>query len=191
MNNAAIAPIGSVEKLSIDYWERSYSVNLREPVLLAQAFLSDMIKRAYGVFVCVTSSGLNYMGAYETFKAAQSHLADTLDAELEGTGVFAFSIAPGLALTPGAKHGVSFLAPLYGMSEEDFYEANKEHIVLVEVAGAGFAAVIAQAKSFAGQEIIFLQALSAAGIKVGDMGDHHAQERPKRRRCLKLIEFVE
>lgn len=184
VNNATIAPIGSVEKLSIDYWDRSYGVNLRGPVLLAQAFLSDMIKRGYGVFVCVTSSGLEYMGAYETLKAAQSHLASTLDAELEGTGVFAFSIGPGLVLTPGAKHGVSSLALLHGMSEEDFYEANKEHIVPVEVAGAGFAAAVAQAKRFAGQEISSLQALSAAGVKIGDMSDDCSLEHLKEEEIL-------
>jgi NAD(P)-dependent dehydrogenase (short-subunit alcohol dehydrogenase family) len=44
-----------------------------------------MLERNHGLFVCVSSVGAAYMGAYETFKAAQVHLANTLDAELEGT----------------------------------------------------------------------------------------------------------
>ncbi len=35
------------------------------------------------------------MAAYESMKAAQVQLANTLAAELEGSGVFAFTIGPG------------------------------------------------------------------------------------------------
>lgn len=45
-----------------------------------------MLQRNYGVFACVVSEGLAYLGPYEALKAAQAHLAATLDAELEGTG---------------------------------------------------------------------------------------------------------
>ncbi len=56
-------------------------------MLLAQKFLPDMVKRGYGVFACVSSSGdAPFMGAYEVFKTAQVELANTLAPELEDKG---------------------------------------------------------------------------------------------------------
>ena len=83
INNATIAVLGEVKDLPIEEWDRSYRVNLRGPVLMARAFLPDMISRKHGVFACVSSTGTAFLGGYETFKAAQVHLANTLEAELE------------------------------------------------------------------------------------------------------------
>lgn len=106
------------------------------------------------------------MGAYECFKAAQVHLAETLAAELEGTGVAAFTIAPGLVRTPGALAGIRQLAPLYGMSEEEFFALSEEQILSAEAAGAGFAAGVALAERYHGQEISAVMALQDAGISL-------------------------
>ena len=58
---------------------------------LARKFLSAMIERKHGVFVCVSSSGAApFMGAYEVFKTAQVELSNTISSEVDGTGVFAF-----------------------------------------------------------------------------------------------------
>jgi NAD(P)-dependent dehydrogenase (short-subunit alcohol dehydrogenase family) len=99
INNATIAVIGQVKDLPIADWDRSYHVNLRGPVLMAKTFLPDMINRNHGVFACVSSTGTAFLGGYETFKAAQVHLANTLDAELEGINVIAYTIGPGLVRT--------------------------------------------------------------------------------------------
>jgi NAD(P)-dependent dehydrogenase (short-subunit alcohol dehydrogenase family) len=167
INNATIAVLGMVKDLPIDEWDRSYKVNLRGPVLLARAFLPDMIKRNHGTFVCVSSKGNAYLGGYETFKAAQVHLGDTLDAELEGTGVNAFTIGPGLIPTETAIAAVNQLAPLMGMSVAEFYELNKSIVISVEEAGAGFAASIVFADKFKGTEISSIQALKTADINFG------------------------
>ncbi len=159
-------PMGSVEDVSIEEWDASYLVNLRGPVLLAKAFLPEMLARRYGVFVCVSSIGQAYMGAYEAFKAAQVHLAETLDAELEGRGVYSLTVAPGLVRTPGAIAGIKELAPLYGKSVEEFFEMSKEHIISAETAGAGFAAAVVFAGKYRGQEISSKQALMEAGIEI-------------------------
>ncbi len=170
LNNATITPMGAVTDRTIQDWDASYGVNLRGPVLLAQAFLPEMIARGRGVFVCVSSVGQAFMGAYESFKAAQVHLAETLDAELEGTGVLAFTIGPGLVRTPGAAAGIAELAPMYGKTVEEFFALSKDHIVSPEEAGAGFAAAIALAEQFHGQEISSKQALLAAGISMTEAG---------------------
>lgn len=167
LNNATIATLGEVKDLPIEKWDASYKVNLRGPVLMAQAFLPEMIKRKHGVFVCVSSTGTAFLGGYETFKAAQVHLANTLDAELENTGVIAFTIGPGLVPTQTASNAVNQLAPLMGMTVEEFFALNKNAILTPEEAGAGFAASIVFAEKFKGMEISSIQALKAADINYG------------------------
>jgi NAD(P)-dependent dehydrogenase (short-subunit alcohol dehydrogenase family) len=167
INNATIAVLGAVKDLPIDQWDASYRVNLRGPVLMAQKFLPDMISRKHGTFVCVSSKGTAFLGGYETFKAAQVHLADTLDAELEGTGVIAFTIGPGLIPTETAVNAVNQIAPLMGMTVQEFYELNKALVLTPEEAGAGFAASLVFADKFKGTEISSIQALKAADINFG------------------------
>ena len=167
INNATIAVLGQVKDLSIEEWDRSYHVNLRGPVLMAKTFLPDMIQRNHGVFACVSSTGTAFLGGYETFKAAQVHLANTLDAELEGTNVMAYTIGPGLVPTETASKAVAQLAPQMGMSVERFFEMNKGAVLSVEEAGAGFAVSILLAEKFRGQEISSIQALKAADINFG------------------------
>jgi len=164
LNNATIAVLGEVKDLPIEQWDASYRVNLRGPVLMARAFLPGMLERHHGVFVCVSSTGTAFLGGYETFKAAQVHLSNTLDAELEGTGVIAFTIGPGLVPTETASQAVEKLAPQMGMTVDEFFEMNKGAVLSVEEAGAGFAASIVFAERFRGQEISSIQALKAADI---------------------------
>jgi NAD(P)-dependent dehydrogenase (short-subunit alcohol dehydrogenase family) len=166
INNAAVAPIGSVQETTIQEWDRSYRANVRGPVLLAQAFVPGMVKRKYGVFMCVSSSGAApYMGAYEVFKTAQTELAKTLAAELNGSGVSVFSIAPGFVpTTPGAVSAIAKAAAIQGRSAPEFEAMHQEHAVSAEVAGAGFAAAAALASDLHGQEITSRQALQMIGI---------------------------
>ena len=132
INNATIAVLGEVKDVPIEEWDKSYRVNLRGPVLMARTFLPDMIKRNHGAFACVSSTGTAFLGGYETFKAAQVHLANTLDAELEGTGVIAYTIGPGLVPTETASKAVAQLAPQMGMSVEQFFEMNRAAVLSVE-----------------------------------------------------------
>jgi hypothetical protein len=164
LNNATIAPLGAVQERPITDWDASYRVNLRGPVLLAQAFLPGMLERKYGVFTCVSSVGGAFMGAYETLKSAQVELARTLDAELEGSGVIVFTIGPGIVATSTAREGVEQIAARYGKTPEEFFEMYKDHLITVEQAGAGFAAAIALARRFRGLETFSKAGLIAAGI---------------------------
>jgi NAD(P)-dependent dehydrogenase (short-subunit alcohol dehydrogenase family) len=171
VNNATVTPLGAVQDVSIEEWDLSYRVNLQGPVVLAKTFLPGMLERNYGVFACVSSVGEAYMGAYESLKAAQTHLGSTLDAELEGTGVIVFTIGPGLVHTPGALAGIEKLAPLYDKTVEEFFEMSKEQVISAEGAGAGFAAAVALAERFRGMEIDSRSALAAAGISLPEEGN--------------------
>jgi NAD(P)-dependent dehydrogenase (short-subunit alcohol dehydrogenase family) len=167
INNATIAVLGTVQELPIEQWDASYRVNLRGPVLMARTFLPDMVNRRHGTFVCVSSTGTAFLGGYEVFKAAQVHLANTLDAELEGTGVIAYTIGPGLVPTATASNAIAQLAPKMGMTVEEFFELNKNAVLTPEEAGAGFAASIVFTQQFKGMEISSLQALKAGDISYG------------------------
>jgi NAD(P)-dependent dehydrogenase (short-subunit alcohol dehydrogenase family) len=193
INNATIAVLGEVKDLPIEKWDRSYHVNLRGPVLMAKTFLPDMIQRKHGVFVCVSSTGTAFLGGYETFKAAQVHLANTLDAELEGTNVIAYTIGPGLVPTETASRAIAQLAPQMGMSVEAFFEMNKGAVLSIEEAGAGFAASVVFAEKFRGQEISSMQALKAADINFGGAeaeNDSAEISSEKRKQAQALCEAV-
>ncbi len=166
INNATLAPLGAVKDVPIDIWDTSYRANLRGPVLMAQVFLPAMATRGEGVFICVTSKGSGYMGAYETFKAAQEHLAVTLADELDGSGVHIFTIGPGFSPTATADSAIPRLAELMKLPEAELRQMVAPQVISVEAAGAGFAAAAALAERFHGMEIASLQALHAAGIDV-------------------------
>jgi NAD(P)-dependent dehydrogenase (short-subunit alcohol dehydrogenase family) len=193
INNATIAVLGQVKDVPIEAWDKSYHVNLRGPVLMAKTFLPDMIKRDHGVFACVSSTGTAFLGGYETFKAAQVHLANTLDAEIEGTNVIAYTIGPGLVPTETASNAVAQLAPQMGMTVEQFFQMNKGAVLSVEEAGAGFAASIVFAEKFRGQEISSIQALKAADINFGSSAagaESATMNADKRQQAQALCEAV-
>ena len=100
-----------------------------------------MIKRNHGVFACVSSTGTAFLGGYETFKAAQMHLANTFDAELEGTNVIVYTIGPGLVPTETASKAIGQLAPQMGMNVEQFFEMNRDAVLSVEEAGVGICVI--------------------------------------------------
>ncbi len=184
LNNATLAPLGAVKDLPIKEWDISYKVNLRGPVLLARAFLPGMIERKSGAFISVSSTGLGYMAAYESLKAAQVQLANTLDVELEGTGVWVFTIGPGFVPTQTASSAIPCLAKLMGKSTEEVLASIKGATITVEAAGAGFAAAVALAEKYHGLEISSMAALIDAGI---DQAPAAPQEKIISADCLAQI----
>ena len=165
INNATITPMGAVDTVSITDWDRSYAVNLKAPILLAQKFLPVMKERNNGVIVFVSSSGAApYMGAYEVFKTAQVELCNTLAGELEGTNIFTYAIAPGLVKTETAGRAIETVSSLMGMTVSEFYEMNNHHIISAEEAGTGYALSVVNAERYNGQEISSIQALMDSGV---------------------------
>ena len=168
-NNAAVLHLGAVGEVGSGDWDHGYRVNFKAPVLLVDCFLEEMRRRGSGVFVFVSSSGAAaYMGAYEIFKTAQGELAGTLAQELEGTGIRSYTIGPGLVKTETARKSIAVVAAKMGLSEEAFYEMNKDHIISVEDAALGFALSVLHADEYNGQEIGSLQVLNGLAPKGDD-----------------------
>ncbi len=136
-------------------------------MLLAKQFLPAMLERKSGVFVCVSFSGAApFMGPYEVFKTAQVELANTLSGELENSGVYAFTIGPGISLTPGFIEGGGKVAELMRLSLKELFELNKNAQISPEAAGTGFALAIVYAQKYAGQETSSIQVLREANIAI-------------------------
>jgi hypothetical protein len=107
------------------------------------------------------------MGPYEVFKTAQVELANTLSAEVEGTGLYTFTIGPGISKTPGFIEGGGKVAQFMGMSLDQLFELNKNAQISPEAAGTGFALAVAQSKKYHGQETSSIQVLREANIPFG------------------------
>ena len=111
INNATITPVGAVDKTVIADWDKSYSVNLKAPVMLIQKFLPQMKAKNRGTIVFVSSSGASpYLGAYEVLKTAQVELCNTLTYELENSAINTFTISPGLVQTETAQKAIEIVS---------------------------------------------------------------------------------
>jgi len=164
-NNATMTAMGTVEKVSIDVWDKSYAVNFKAPLLLTQLALPLMKQKNSGTIVFVSSSGAApFMGAYEVFKTAQVELSNTLYGELESTNIKVYTIGPGLVKTETAMKGIELVSSHMGITTEEFYEMNEDHILGVEEAGTGFAISVLMADRYNGQEIGAIQVLSNSGL---------------------------
>lgn len=164
INNAAVVPMGAINTVPISDWDLSYAVNLRAPVLLTQKFISTM-RGAGGVIVFVPSAAPTpYMSAYEIFKTAQVELCNTLCEEIDGTGIMAYSIAPGFVKTDTAVKAVEIVAASLGIATEDFYKSLEELITDAEIAGVGYAVSVVKAKQYNGKEIMSYQVLMENGL---------------------------
>lgn len=164
IHNAAVVPMGAIEKVSISNWDLSYAVNLRGPLILTQKFLPSM-KNTGGIIAFIPSATVTpYMAAYEIFKSAQVELCNTLFEELSGTNIIAYSIAPGFVKTETAIKAVGIVASSLGITTEAFFKSLEEVILDVELAGAGYAVSIVNAEKYKGQITSSYQVLLDAGL---------------------------
>ena len=164
INNAAVVPMGAIDTVSISDWDLSYAVNLRAPVLLTKKFISSM-RDTGGIIVFVPSAAPTpYMSAYEIFKTAQVEFCNTLCEEIDGTGIIAYSLAPGFVKTDTAVKAVEIVATSLGITSEDFYKSLEELITDAEIAGVGYAVSVVKAKQYNGKEIMSYQVLMESGL---------------------------
>jgi NAD(P)-dependent dehydrogenase (short-subunit alcohol dehydrogenase family) len=115
VNNAGIAgPSGNTWELQSDSWWETVHVNLGSAYLCTRAVLPEMIARANGRIVNITSKAgaLRWpqQTAYAVSKAAIIKLTENVAAETRTGRVYVFSVDPGLlpiGLTAGAIAGAA------------------------------------------------------------------------------------
>ncbi|KAK3623005.1 hypothetical protein LTR56_021845 [Elasticomyces elasticus] len=109
INNAAISRIGPIEleDEDMDIWWKVQEVNVRAPVALIRAVLPSMLERKTGQVISISSGvasmALPVMTAYASSKAAISKFHELLAVELKDTGVYSYSVTPGLVATELGK----------------------------------------------------------------------------------------
>lgn len=105
VNNAGLIDAAEVPVWSADreQWWAVVESHLRGPQLLISAVVPGMVERGRGRVVDLASGmgtrAVAEYSAYSVGKAGQIRLTEALAASLEGTGVHAFNIAPGLVQT--------------------------------------------------------------------------------------------
>ena len=102
-NAGLLSQIGALWRSDPDGWWRDVEVNLRGSYLLCRVFLPDMVEAGRGRVVLFGGGGSTrpFAGAtaYATAKAGMLRLAETLDQELDDTGVRCFAVSPGFVRT--------------------------------------------------------------------------------------------
>ena len=110
-NAAAISPEiaakdSNVEEMDTAIWDLSYSVNVRGAMLMARAFLPELVKSRGNIINTVSNLALQghiVQCAYSSSKAALIQLTRSIAASHGRKGVRCNAVAPGMTLTPALK----------------------------------------------------------------------------------------
>jgi NAD(P)-dependent dehydrogenase (short-subunit alcohol dehydrogenase family) len=168
VNNACVFYTKPLLDHSVEEWDRVMAVNLRGAFLTAVYFLPEMVARHHGVFVTMESGeGMPYMAPYFASKAALGSLAGSLGQELgPDAGVSVFCFGAGMVDTPAIREAIPRLAPLYGMTEEQFVKqaAPGGSMLTAEECGAGLVGCILNAARFHGEETAAPAGLALLGL---------------------------
>lgn len=103
-NAGVVWPLQRFVTTDVDEWERAVTINLLGAVRVVHAFLPGMVDRGWGRVVTVSSGaatppGMPSANAYSTSKAALDMFTLHLARELDGTGVTANAVRPGVVDT--------------------------------------------------------------------------------------------
>mmetsp|Transcript_2816 Transcript_2816/g.8605 ORF Transcript_2816/g.8605 Transcript_2816/m.8605 type:complete len:266 (-) Transcript_2816:208-1005(-) len=107
VNNAGVAMLDPLEKISPEVWDKTMAINLRAPFLLAQKFVPGMMEQRAGKIVNVSSlagvDALDQHGAYCTSKAGLNMLTKMMTVEWAKYNIQANAICPTVILTDMGK----------------------------------------------------------------------------------------
>lgn len=106
IHSAGVVTLGTLRDADINDFDAQYRLNVRAPYLLTQLLLGRL-EQAGGQVVFINSgAGLNAhagWGQYAATKHALRAVADSLRAEMAGSGVRVVSVYPGRTATPMQK----------------------------------------------------------------------------------------
>jgi 3-oxoacyl-[acyl-carrier protein] reductase len=104
VNNAGVyGPMGAIEDIPWEDWERAISVNLMGTVYMCRAVVPLLKEDGYGKIVNLSGGGatspLPFISAYAASKAAVVRFTETLAHELRQYGIDVNAVAPGALAT--------------------------------------------------------------------------------------------
>lgn len=103
VNNAGVGGNGSIRKMTEEYWDFVYNINLKGVFLCSQAVVEQMIKQQYGRIINISSRAwLGWFGqsSYAATKGGVVSFTRSLAIELGKHKITVNCIAPGLIETP-------------------------------------------------------------------------------------------
>tara|TARA_B100001146_G_scaffold202148_1_gene193877 strand:- start:86 stop:808 length:723 start_codon:yes stop_codon:yes gene_type:complete len=107
INSAGIFMIKSIEKSTIDDFEKSINLNVKLPFILCKEFTNNMIKKKWGRIVMIGSSssysGFEKGSVYCASKHSILGLSRALNAELKKKNVRVLSVSPASTQTNMGK----------------------------------------------------------------------------------------
>jgi len=103
-NAGVVWPLGRFVDVDVTEWEDAVRINLFGAVRVVRAFVPGMVARGYGRVVTISSGaadapGMPSANAYSTSKAALDLFTLHLARELQGSGVTANAVRPGVVDT--------------------------------------------------------------------------------------------
>jgi NAD(P)-dependent dehydrogenase (short-subunit alcohol dehydrogenase family) len=104
VNNAGIARNAALLDITMDEWDDTLNVNLRAPMLLAQALVPNMIKQNMGKIINISSQSgvvaLQDHGAYGASKGGLNMLTRVMTIEWAKYNIQSNTVCPTVILTP-------------------------------------------------------------------------------------------
>ncbi len=105
VNNAGIETTGALETLTFEQIDDLLRTNLNAPIWLSKMVLPGMLARKRGAVVHVSSmagkSGAPYNSTYSASKFGLNGFSDSVNFELDGTGVHMSVVCPGFVSEAG------------------------------------------------------------------------------------------
>ncbi len=147
-NAGALTAVGPTWEADPDQWWHDMEVNVRGVFTTLRDVVPNMVERGSGR-VIIMSSGMGrfpspWTSAYGASKAAATHLASSVAAELAGTGVCAFAISPGMVRTEMTQWPDALLAhrpELATLPDSAFMPVSEATRLVAELAGGRFDAL--------------------------------------------------
>ena len=151
VNNAGVAHIAPLLKLSVEDWDTTMAVNLRAPFLIARELAPQMIARKAGKIINVSSQAgliaVDDHGAYSSSKGGLNMLTKAMTVEWAKHNIQINSVCPTVILTP--------------MGEKNWGSPEKSGPMLAKIPAGRFGKPVEVA------DMILYLASSASGLVCG------------------------
>lgn len=110
VNNAGQGMLGTVDRASIDDFQKLFELNVLGPVVAMQAVVPLMEKNGGGMIVnvssMVTKMHINGLSMYSSTKAALNMISDTARAELAERSIKVVTVLPRMTSTDFGKNAI-------------------------------------------------------------------------------------
>jgi len=144
-NAGVVWPLGRFADVDVDEWENAFRINVFGAVRVVRACVPGMVARGYGRIVTISSGAASPPGtpsanAYSASKAALDMFTVHLARELDGTGVTANAVRPGVVDTemqtfmrarPVSQVGAQFYERFHGLYDRGELLAPEESAAFV------------------------------------------------------------